>query len=92
MVKREARMSVDEDSPRSKRRKETPPNGTADEDVEMADVDAGASSGHEDGEDGEEGPTMSAEEVAEEGLKVWHTVKDAVDKECVTSCLCAYYY
>lgn len=78
MVKREVEANVDVDAPRPKRRKDAESNEPSTEDVEMGEVDA--SSEHDEKEQ-DEGPTMSPEEVTEEGLKVWHTVKDAVDKE-----------
>lgn len=35
----------------------------------------------------EEGNSANEEAVKEQGLKLWQTVKDAVNKECVASCL-----
>ena len=78
MVKREAVVDVDADVPRLKRRRDTESNEPGAEDVEMGDVDA---SSERDESEHVEGPKMSPEEVTEEGLKVWQTVKDAVDKE-----------
>ena len=88
MSKREIRSfaaaGVDVDAPRAKRRKEAPatstvstsPNGKAD-DTAPVNGENGA---------GTENATVQAEdpaEVKEKGLQVWHTVKDAVNKECV---------
>ena len=71
---------VDVDAPRAKRRREAAPQ---DEKKPNGDLDLDATSGatvkreHED--------SANPEQVKEQGLKLWQTVKDAVDKECVTS-------
>lgn len=72
--------AADMEGSRSKRRKEAA-GSSSDVDVAMSDpVGIGGESG------GTEGG--SKEEVAkEQGLKLWQTVKDAVNKECVPSCL-----
>ncbi len=86
MAKREVVANMEVDAPRAKRRKdahaETPTND--DDDVDMA--DAGGSSDHEEEEGAEEGAEVEfgVEEVAEKGLQVWHAVKNAVNKECVS--------
>lgn len=82
MVKRESVPAVDVDAPRPKRRKDAEPETPAPEDADMPDADA---SSERDEGDVIEGPAMSAEEVTEEGSKVWQIVKDAADKECVTT-------
>lgn len=64
--------------PRSKRRRDTK---SEEQDVTMADA---TSAGAEDeGDAGSAAPEQSKEEVKEQGLKLWHLVKDAVNKECV---------
>ncbi|THH06677.1 hypothetical protein EW145_g3923 [Phellinidium pouzarii] len=81
MVKREpiTNPSIDVETPRPKRRKDT-----ASETPAVEAEDQGASSDQEQEQGGivaDEGPAMSPEEVQEEGLKVWQLLKDAVDKE-----------
>lgn len=89
MSKREASIlgggGIDIDAPRAKRRKEaassSPPkehaNGTS----------AAASASYD--AVGATGATVKEDpgEVRERGLKLWHIVKDAVNKECVTNSL-----
>ncbi len=70
---------VDVDAPRAKRRKEAPQEEKKPE-VDM-DVEV-TSDGNLKRE--QEDPTK-LEQVKEQGLKLWQTVKDAVDKECVTN-------
>ena len=74
-----AAQGVDVDAPRAKRQKVTvagqgSTNGTTA-------GDATGTSGE--GEDGKQ--TEDAAQVKEKGLKLWQTIKDAKDKECVTS-------
>ena len=70
---------VDVDAPRAKRRKEAPPQEEKKPDADM-DVDAtGGMNVKREQED-----PAKLEQVKEQGLKLWQTVKDAVDKECVT--------
>ena len=70
---------VDVDAPRAKRRREAAPQDDKKPDGDL-DLDAtgGASVKRE-----QEDPA-NLEQVKEQGLKLWQTVKDAVDKECVT--------
>ena len=71
---------VDVDAPRAKRRKEAPPQDEKKPDTDMdTDATGGASMKRE-----QEDPA-NMEQVREQGLKLWQAVKDAVDKECVTS-------
>ena len=67
---------VDVDAPRAKRRKEAAPHEEKKPEVDM-DVDV---TGEGKGRREQEEP----EQVKEQGLKLWQTVRDAVDKECVT--------
>ena len=70
---------VDVNAPRAKRRKEAPPQEEKKPDADM-DVDAtGGMNVKREQED-----PAKLEQVKEQGLKLWQTVKDAVDKECVT--------
>jgi hypothetical protein len=70
---------VDVDAPRAKRRKEAPPQDEKKPDADLdPDATGGASVKRE-----QEDPANLAQ-VKEQGLKLWQTVKDAVDKECVT--------
>ena len=70
---------VDVDAPRAKRRKEAAPQDEKKPDADM-DVDAtGGTNVKREQED-----PAKLEQVKEQGLKLWQTVKDAVDKECVT--------
>lgn len=63
--------------PRTKRRKETK---SEEKDVLMEDATkSDAVAGDQDGE----GSSASQKEVKEQGLALWQTVKDAVNKECV---------
>jgi hypothetical protein len=71
---------VDVDAPRAKRRKEAAPQ---DEKKPDADLELDATSGA--GVKREQEEPANLEQVKEQGLKLWQTVKDAVDKECVTS-------
>ncbi len=70
---------VDVDAPRAKRRKEAAPQ---EEKKPETDVDVDVTG------DGnvkrEQVDPAKLEQVKEQGLKLWQTVKDAVDKECVT--------
>ncbi len=70
---------VDVDAPRAKRRKEAAPQEEKKPEADM-DVDVTG--------DGnvkrEQVDPAKLEQVKEQGLKLWQTVKDAVDKECVT--------
>lgn len=70
---------VDVDAPRAKRRREAVPQEekrpNADMDVDVM-GEANMKREHED--------TTKLMQVKEQGLKLWQTVKDAVDKECVT--------
>ena len=70
---------VDVDAPRAKRRKEAPPQ---DEKKPNADIDVDATGGTTVKRE-EEDPAKLGQ-VKEQGSKLWQTVKDAVDKECVT--------
>jgi hypothetical protein len=68
---------VDVDAPRAKRRREAVPQEEKKPDVDV-DVTGEANVKRE------QEDTTKLEQVKEQGLKLWHTVKDAVDKECVT--------
>jgi len=70
---------VDVDAPRAKRRKEAAPQ---DEKKPDADMDVTATGGTNMKREQED--AAKQEQVKEQGLKLWQTVKDAVDKECVT--------
>jgi len=70
---------VDVDAPRAKRRKEAPPQDEKKPDADM-DVDAGGAANVK----REQEDPAKLEQVKEQGLRLWQTVKDAVDKECVT--------
>jgi chromatin structure-remodeling complex subunit RSC4 len=70
---------VDVDAPRAKRRREAAPQ--QDEKKPDAETDAEAGGGNVKREQEDPG---KLEQVKEQGLKLWQTVKDAVDKECVT--------
>ena len=70
---------VDVDAPRAKRRKEAPPQDEKKADADM-DVDAGGAANVK----REQEDPAKLEQVKEQGLRLWQTVKDAVDKECVT--------
>ena len=70
---------VDVDAPRAKRRKEAAPQEEKKPEVDM-DVDV-----TDDGKvKREQEDPAKLEQVKEQGLKLWQTLKDAVDKECVT--------
>jgi hypothetical protein len=71
---------VDVDAPRAKRRREAAPQ---DEKKPDPDLDLDATSGV--GVKREQEDPANSKQVKEQGLKLWQTVKDAVDKECVTS-------
>ena len=71
---------VDVDAPRAKRRREAAPQ---DEKKADPDLDLDATSGA--GVKREQEDPANLKQVKEQGLKLWQTVKDAVDKECVTS-------
>lgn len=68
---------VDVDAPRAKRRKEAAPQEEKKAEVDM-DVDVTGEVKRE-----QEDPAK-LEQVKEQGLKLWQTLRDAVDKECVT--------
>ena len=70
---------VDIDAPRAKRRKEAAPQEEKKPEADM-DVDV-TSDGNVKRE--QEDPAR-LEQVKEQGLKLWQTLRDAVDKECVT--------
>lgn len=63
--------------PRSKRRRDTK---SEEQDVTITDA---ISTAEDEGEVVSAAPVQSKEEVREQGLKLWHLVKDAVNKECV---------
>lgn len=68
---------VDVDAPRAKRRREAAPQEKKpDPDI---DLDATSAAGVKREED-----PANLKQVKEQGLKLWQTVKDEVDKECVT--------
>jgi hypothetical protein len=70
---------VDVDAPRAKRRREAVPLEEKKPDTDV-DVDVtGEANVKREQED-----TTDFVQVKEQGLKLWQTVKDAVDKECVT--------
>lgn len=70
---------IDVDAPRAKRRKEVAPQDEKKPDADMdVDVTGGTNMKRE-----QEDPAK-LEQLKEQGLKLWQTVKDAVDKECVT--------
>src|SRR6266849_2402572 len=71
---------VDVDAPRAKRRREAAPQ---DEKKPDPDLDLDATSGA--GVKREQQDPANLKQVKEQGLKLWQTVKDEVDKECVTS-------
>lgn len=68
------------EGPRTKRRRETA-GTSSDLDMIHSDPIVGASNEISQGGGGKN------EVVLEQGLKLWQTVKDAVNKECVESCL-----
>jgi len=71
---------VDVDAPRTKRRREVAPHDEKKPDSDTADHNAlGGANVKQEQED-----PAKLEQVKEQGLKLWQTVKDAVDKECVT--------
>jgi hypothetical protein len=70
---------VDVDAPRAKRRREAAPQ----EKKPDPDLDLDATSGGAGVKREQEDPA-NLKQVKEQGLKLWHTVKDEVDKECVT--------
>ena len=74
---------VDVDAPRAKRRREAPPQ---DEKKPDPDLDLDATSGA--GVKREPEDPANLKQVKEQGLKLWQTVKDEVDKECVTRPVC----
>jgi chromatin structure-remodeling complex subunit RSC4 len=75
---------VDVDAPRAKRRKEAaPPQDEKKPDAET-DVDVDADAGVGTSVKREQEGSAKLEQVKEQGLRLWQTVKDAVDKECVT--------
>jgi chromatin structure-remodeling complex subunit RSC4 len=74
---------VDVDAPRAKRRREAPPQDEKKPDPADLDLDPDATSGA--GVKREQEDPATLKQVKEQGLKLWQTVKDAVDKECVTS-------
>ena len=91
MSKREARTfaaaGVDVDAPRAKRRRDAPATTSTSPNGKHA-ADATHATGGANG-DGESGGTGESREVVrEKGLQVWQSLKDAVNKECVTSQLC----
>lgn len=70
---------VDVDAPRAKRRKEAAPLEEKKPEADMeVDVTGDGNVKRE-----QEDPAK-LEQVKEQGLKLWQTLKDAVDKECVT--------
>jgi hypothetical protein len=71
--------SVDVDAPRAKRRREAAPQEKK-PDPDM-DMDATSAAGVK----REQEDPAALKQVKEQGLKLWQTVKDEVDKECVTS-------
>lgn len=73
---------VDVDAPRAKRRREAAPQDVKKPDPDM-DLDLDATG--EAGVKREQEDPANLKQVKEQGLKLWQTVKDAVDKECVTS-------
>jgi hypothetical protein len=80
MFKREVGPSndvVDQEGPRAKRRKN---NGNV-EDVTMSDPTAQT----DDENGGATGGSPSRETAKAQGLELWHIIKNAVNKECVTS-------
>jgi hypothetical protein len=78
---------VDVDAPRAKRRREAaPPQDEKKPDAET-DVDAGTGGGGASVRREQE-DSAKLEQVREQGLRLWQTVKDAVDKECVTDLRC----
>ena len=96
MQKRELETSLDgvQDGPRVKRLKETAaasvngaangaPPRPADDEAKEGEADSSMDIDEEEDKIEQTGPAMTAEEVTEHGLKVWHLVRNAVDKECV---------
>ncbi|TFY61151.1 hypothetical protein EVJ58_g4698 [Rhodofomes roseus] len=84
MSKREASQiaaaaGVDIDAPRAKRRKEAPADSKPLAGTNNAD---GVKKEGESSEPKRDGPEV----IKEKGLRLWTTVKDAVDKECVIVC------
>ncbi|KAI0275197.1 Bromodomain-containing protein [Gloeopeniophorella convolvens] len=71
---------VDVDAPRAKRRREAAPQEERKADPDM-DVDV---TGDADVKQEQVDPAK-LQQVKEQGLKLWQTIKDAVDKECVTA-------
>lgn len=84
MVKREASSNTlaESDTPSAKRRKEELAEAPPGDDVEAQ--DAGANSDQEEDAGGGvagEGPTMSPDEIRDEGLKMLQVLKEAKNKE-----------
>lgn len=73
---------VDVDAPRAKRRREAAPQ--QDEKKPDAETDANVGAGGGASVKREQEDPAKMEQVKEQGLRLWQTVKDAVDKECVT--------
>ena len=87
MSKREARSfaaaGVDLDAPRAKRRKDAPAtSNTGPHSKQSAETAVANGAGNEGAEHAAE-ETEDKETVREQGLRLWQTVKDAVNKECV---------
>ena len=78
---------VDVDAPRAKRRREAPAQDEKNKpDPGLVDLDATSGAGA--GVKREQEDPASLKQVKEQGLKLWQTVKDEVDKECVTCSPC----
>jgi hypothetical protein len=70
---------VDVDAPRAKRRREAAPQEEKKPDADM-DLDATGETNVKQEQD----VATKVVQAKEQGLRLWHIVKDAVDKECVT--------
>jgi chromatin structure-remodeling complex subunit RSC4 len=88
MSKREATMfaaqGIDVDAPRAKRLKTGATTGQSSANAPTT-GDIAAANEERSGSGENEKPSEASEQVKEKGLKLWQTIKDARDKECVTS-------
>lgn len=78
-----AAAGIDIDAPRAKRHKENPNQASSSSGKVEGGVADSANEGQGDGK-GVEATDGDRETVRESGLRLWQSVKDAVNKECVT--------
>lgn len=87
MSKREASRiaaaGIDIDAPRAKRRREAPAETASSPPKEQVNA-THTSAAIKNEAEGEESQREDRDAVREKGTKLWQTVKDAVNKECVT--------